>query len=353
MYPAAWASASGRSPSACATRPASASPSPGTRFTRIAADSARASTSTSTGTATSAQSWAREVISTCPAPLGSASATSSGPAALSKTSSHRSRCRSSASTAPRAAASPAPGSAQPSSPASAASCSPISPAASALTHHTRSYPPANRCAYSIASCVLPTPPMPYSACTTALSPDSSASRTETSRPSRPVNPGLRAGTFHTRGLLPGLRGPVPPARLRLPGNPGLLPGRTGPAAASSSARRAASSSTPNTSRVISGRSTGGTLSAGTASTRTGTSRSAATPGTCTSVADHSSVVYRSGSKYAAENSATTRSARPSAPLIAVTKFRPAAQSHTSSSTQYPASVSCQATHSAHARSAPA
>ena len=133
----------------------------------------------------------------------------------------------------------------------------------------------------------------------------------------------------------------------------MRPGRTGPAAASSSARRAASSSTPNTSRAISGRSTGGTLSAGTASTRTGTSRSAATPGTCTSVADHSSVVYRSGSKYAAENSATTRSARPSAPLIAVTKFRPAAQSHTSSSTQYPASVSCQATHSAHARSAPA
>ena len=72
----------------------------------------------------------------------------------------------------------------------------------------------------------------------------------------------------------------------------------GPAAAVSSARRAAFSSTPNTSRLISGRSSGGTSSAGTSSTRTGTSRPAA-PGTCASDADHSSVVYRSGSKYAA------------------------------------------------------
>ncbi len=74
---------------------------------------------------------------------------------------------------------------------------------------------------------------------------------------------------------------------------------------------------------------------------------------CTSDADHSSVVYRSGSKYAAENKATTRSARARAPLIAVTKFRPAAQSHTSSSTLYPASINCQATHSAQAPSRPA
>ena len=59
------------------------------------------------------------------------------------------------------------------------------------------------------------------------------------------------------------------------------------------------------------------------------------PGTCTSAADHSSVVYRSRSKYAAENSATTRSHRASASFIAVTKFRPAAQSHTSSSTRVP------------------
>ena len=74
---------------------------------------------------------------------------------------------------------------------------------------------------------------------------------------------------------------------------------------------------------------------------------------CTSDKDHSSVVYRSGSKYAAENSATTRSHCPSAPFIAAMKLRPAAQSHTSSSTEYPASSSCQATHSAQARSAPA
>ena len=138
-----------------------------------------------------------------------------------------------------------------------------------------------------------------------------------------------------------------------PGNRGAPAGRAGPATAASSTRRASSSATPNTSRDTSGRSSGGTRSAGTSSTRTGTSRPAATPGMCTSDADHSSVVYRSGSKYAAENSATTRSARASAPLIAVTKFRPAAQSHTSSSTLYPASINCQATHSAHAPSAPA
>ena len=61
------------------------------------------------------------------------------------------------------------------------------------------------------------------------------------------------------------------------------------------------------------------------------------PGTCSNAAVHSSVVYRDRSKYAAENSATTRSHRSSASLIAVTKFWPAAQSHTSSSTVYPAS----------------
>jgi hypothetical protein len=92
---------------------------------------------------------------------------------------------------------------------------------------------------------------------------------------------------------------------------------------------------------------------GTSSTRTGTSRPCFMSGMCKSAAVHSSVVYRSRSKYAAENSATTRPARSNASLIAVTKLRPAAQSHTSSSTVYPVSINCQATHSAQARSAPA
>src|SRR5262249_29998544 len=91
--------------------------------------------------------------------------------------------------------------------------------------------------------------------------------------------------------------------------------------------------------------------AGTASTRTGTRRPPSTPGTCSTADDHSSVVYRDRSKYAAENSATTFSHRSSASLMAVTQFRPAAHSHTSSSTRYPAPASCQATHSAHARMA--
>ena len=79
-------------------------------------------------------------------------------------------------------------------------------------------------------------------------------------------------------------------------------------------------------------------SVGTASTRTGTRQPCSLPGPCTSAAVHSSVVYRGRSKYAAENSATTRSHRSSASLIASMKFCPAAQSHTSSSTVYPASI---------------
>jgi hypothetical protein len=138
-----------------------------------------------------------------------------------------------------------------------------------------------------------------------------------------------------------------------PGNPGPEPGGPcGLVTASSSARRASSSAIPNRSRYISGRSSAGTFSAGTSSTRTGTSLPWPAPGTAIAAA-HSAAVYRDGSKYATENSATSRSHRSSASLIAVTKFWPAAQSHTSSSTAYPASLSCQATHSAHARSAPA
>ena len=55
---------------------------------------------------------------------------------------------------------------------------------------------------------LSTPPIPCSACTTALSAASSRSRTTSSRPSRPVNPGLRAGMFHIRGTFPGGRIPA-------------------------------------------------------------------------------------------------------------------------------------------------
>ena len=107
MNPAAWAMASGRSPSSAASRSASAPASTVTRACKIATDSARASTSTSTGAATSSQPRSREVISTCPPPPGSHGATSAGSSALSKTSSHRPRCRSSASTAARIASVPA------------------------------------------------------------------------------------------------------------------------------------------------------------------------------------------------------------------------------------------------------
>ena len=262
MEPAAWATASGKSPTASATLSASWADSAGTRSRKIATDSIRANTSTSTGTATSAHLCAREVISTCPVPPGSHGISSSGSSALSNTSSHRSRPRNSASTARPAATRSAPSGAQLNSPASAATCSPISPACSAAIHHTRSYPAANRCAYSAASCVLPTPPMPCRACTTVRSPASSFSRTEISRPSRPVNPGFLVGTFQIRGNIPGRRGPAPPNRLsppgRPPGNPGSRSGRPSAVTAFSSDRRATSCSTPNTSQYTSGRSAGGT-----------------------------------------------------------------------------------------------
>ena len=108
MKPAALASARGRSPSSAASRSASASVSPAMRCCSSATDSARASTSTSTGAAISAQPGSREVISTCPLPPGSHAVTSAGVSALSNTSSHRPRSRSSASTAARTT--PVPGS---------------------------------------------------------------------------------------------------------------------------------------------------------------------------------------------------------------------------------------------------
>jgi hypothetical protein len=72
------------------------------------------------------------------------------------------------------------------------------------------------------------------------------------------------------------------------------------------------------------------------------------PSVLTNADVHSSVVYRLSSKYAGENSATTRFAAPRARRILVTKFSPVAQSQQSNSTVYPASTKCQATHSAHA-----
>jgi hypothetical protein len=110
---------------------------------------------------------------------------------------------------------------------------------------------------------------------------------------------------------------------------------------------------PNRSRYSNGRKIAGTASAGTSSTRSGTNRPCPVPGAFIVAADHSSVVYRDRLKYSANHNATTRVHRSRASLILVMKFSPAAQSHASSSTVYPASVNCQATHSAHARSAPA
>nr|WP_107484067.1 hypothetical protein [Streptomyces sp. TLI_55] len=71
-----------------------------------------------------------------------------------------------------------------------------------------------------------------------------------------------------------------------------------------------------------------------------------------SIASHSIVVKRSGSKYAGEYKANIRP-RSNAAFIFAMKLSPAPQSQQSKSTSRPASRSCQAIHSAHARSAPA
>jgi hypothetical protein len=137
-------------------------------------------------------------------------------------------------------------------------------------------------------------------------------------PSRPVKAALRAGTFHTRGRLPGSRGPLPLTRASIPGGrDGAWCGLDGPSTARNNASRAAWSSSPNTSgarRKL--RIAGGVVSA----IRTGVifSRRA-------TMAVHSGVVNRSGSKYAGENNARNRP-RSSAAFIFRTKLSPAPQS---------------------------
>ena len=182
--------------------------------------------------------------------------------------------------------------------------------------------------------------MPCSACTTARSPASSASRTCTSSPSRPVNPGFRAGTFHTRGMRPRQPRPDPPS---LPAAPAVLARET--PACSAGPPRPGHRLQQHPPRLLLGHPEHVAvhqrpqhrrhLVAAPPPPAPAPACPAPCPARAPAAADHSSVVYRDRSKYAAENSATTRSHRSSASLIAVTKFRPAAQSHTSSSTRVP------------------
>lgn len=79
----------------------------------------------------------------------------------------------------------------------------------------------NRCTYSSATCVLPTPPSPYRVCgcgsTTAMPPPS-WSRIRSSTMERPVKPGLRGGAFQIFGTVPGKRGPGAEALATLSGS---------------------------------------------------------------------------------------------------------------------------------------
>jgi len=82
--------------------------------------------------------------------------------------------------------------------ASSASRSGISAGSSAGTHQAMSNSSARRYAYSIAVVVLPTPPMPVTAWTTAGPPAPSAASNSANNPPRPVNSRTRAGIVHNR-----------------------------------------------------------------------------------------------------------------------------------------------------------
>ncbi|GAA3040342.1 hypothetical protein GCM10010448_23620 [Streptomyces glomeratus] len=99
---------------------------------------------------------------------------------------------------------------------------------------------------------------------------------------------LRAGRFHTRGSDPGRRGPLPPSCRNAPGKTGAAVGRRGPLTASSSTRRAASSPKSNNFGASRGRRIGGET---TSATQTGVIFSF-----IATMAVHSGVVNRSGSK---------------------------------------------------------
>ena len=300
----------------------------------------------------------RVVISTCPLlPPGSHGDRSCVISAPSKTSSHRPRVRSSASTTSATVFMGALASAQSSGPAKAATWSVISPACSAEIHHTMSYQFANRCAYSMASCVLPIPPMPCNAWTTARWPLRSRSRRVTRSMSRPVNRGFRVGTRQARGNVPGKRGPIAPIRLSWPDVPcptkgGSCPGWEEPRTASRSTPQASLSDKPNRSWQTNGLNIPGISSPRTLSVRSCIRCRASAPVRCTSP-DHSSGAYRDGLRYSEDHRLNTRSPRFRPFLIFAVKFCPVAQSQTSRSTWYPASVRCHATHSAQARSEPA
>nr|WP_246278771.1 hypothetical protein [Phytohabitans rumicis] len=141
----------------------------------------------------------------------------------------------------------------------------------------------------MASCVLPTPPMPCSACTTARSPPVSRSRSPASNAVRPVNAASRRGTFHTAGRVPGTRTPSD-----APGKRTGPCGRSGPSTAVRTCSRARCSSSPNRSLYTSGARIGG---GATSSTRSGTSRRRPLASArCAMTAGHSSTVNRVRSK---------------------------------------------------------
>ncbi len=195
-----------------------------------------------------------------------------------------------------------------------------------------------RWTYSRATCVLPTPPSPYSVCgcgstaATAMPPPS-WSRIRSSTTERPVNPGLRGGAFQIFGTVPGKRGPGDPLS-------GSWTGR------SSARNRAVVAFTSSSRKRSTGlRSMYGVVSR-TSPTRTGSRWCRPPPGS--SAADRCQTsTARADFRYALDSRTTVRAACSAGCVSSVAGSRSAETSR--GTTRNPARVSRYSTQSAHIR----
>ncbi len=247
------------------------------------------------------------VTRTCPRPSGSRSSTLSGSPAPSSTSSQGRAVRSSSRRTALMVAARSPASRRPSSGARSANWVRAVTRWAAVIHQTMSYSPANRWAYSRASCVLPTPPGPRSARTAPSCPAPVRASYIRSRSSvRPMKRRLRRGTCHTSGGSSGKRGP----RRRSTRRPGA-----GTPAHSRTRARATSGRRPRSSTGARGTTSAGsgcavTLTAATRSRTSGsTSRSTAAQASNRSVPSRS---YQSSMTSRMRPGAPSRSVRASA-----------------------------------------
>ena len=205
-------------------------------------------------------------------------------------------------------------------------------------------------AYSAASWVLPTPPIPCTECTVTAAPAASARASFSSSGPRPVKWGFRAGTFHTCGNAPGnraARGIARPA----PGKPGGTSGLARPAIAADTMARsrafAAASASPNKSTPTTPASSPGRSHS---ATRTVSSFRPVPCGSLAHAACHSAPPY-TDVRYSRDRTAMVRAASRVPACMLWIQLVPGTKSHACTRTRWPSSSRIQAIHSAHARSA--